>query len=164
MGPTYGFCLISDYACVTCGARARWLLLFSIATVVVTRAGLDGRSDDTAGSADAVAAAASCSGPLLAFTGHELTVQALALSPHNGDAELCSGSRDNTVRVWDTRTEALVTSAASAFSSSSSSSPSARASVPEAVCKWTARVPLNIVTCLKWIPGEDTVLQVAKLL
>lgn len=66
--------------------------------------------------------------PVARYEGHGLTVSALCVSAD--DRTLCSGSRDYSVRLWDAETAAQTQS---------------------------AKVPRNLVTCLKWFgDGGDS--------
>ena len=68
--------------------------------------------------------------PVQKFEGHDLNIAAVALSPD--EKWLCSGARDTSVRLWDVATGRQL-----------------------AINK-TSR---NLVTALRWIPGEFSVLQ-----
>ena len=59
--------------------------------------------------------------------GHELNIAALALSPD--ERLLCSGARDTSVRLWDTDSGAQLA---------------------------MNKTPRNLVTALRWVPGEGT--------
>ena len=64
------------------------------------------------------------------LSGHELTVSAIALNEEN--AQLCSGSRDSSIRLWDLNTGTAVS---------------------------RQHVSRNVVTCMAWVPGEPLVWQ-----
>ncbi|CAM9344758.1 unnamed protein product, partial [Chrysoparadoxa australica] len=68
--------------------------------------------------------------PTQVYRGHSLTSSAVALS--TDESHLCSGSRDTTVIVRDVGTGTLVAQ---------------------------AKTPRNLVTCLKYIPGEEVIAQ-----
>lgn len=75
----------------------------------------------------------SFSAPAQRFLGHNLIVTGLAASP--GFQQICTGSRDNTVRSWDIET---------------------------GTCLCRASVSRNLVTHLCWIPGEPYVVQTSE--
>ena len=71
--------------------------------------------------------------PVQKFEGHDLNIAAVALSPD--EKWLCSGARDTTVRLWDVATG------------------------KQLAINTTSR---NLVTALRWIPGEFSVLQASE--
>ena len=66
--------------------------------------------------------------------GHRLVVTGLAPDPED-ESRLCTGSRDNTMRLWDLSTSQQVREDNTAQ---------------------------NLVTCISWIPGEKAVLQASE--
>ena len=65
--------------------------------------------------------------------GHDLNIAALALSPD--ERWLCSGARDTSVRLWDVESGAQIA---------------------------MNKTPRNLVTALRWVPGEFSVLQASE--
>ncbi|XP_019641040.1 PREDICTED: WD repeat-containing protein 31-like [Branchiostoma belcheri] len=68
--------------------------------------------------------------PIRAFRGHTMVVMGLTLNPDN--TQVCTGSRDNSLRLWDVETGA---------------------------CLMENSVPRNLVTDICWVPGQQTVVQ-----
>ncbi|KAJ7308058.1 hypothetical protein JRQ81_008561 [Phrynocephalus forsythii] len=73
------------------------------------------------------------SGAARCFSGHELVVSGVAVSP--AFLQLCTGSRDNCVRTWDLETGA---------------------------CLRRSSISRNVVTHLCWVPGEPYIAQASE--
>ncbi|XP_077987150.1 WD repeat-containing protein 31-like [Glandiceps talaboti] len=71
--------------------------------------------------------------PVRQYQGHELVVTGLTLNTENN--QLCTGSRDNYIKVWDIETGS---------------------------CILQNHISRNLVTCVKWLPNQDAIAQTSE--
>jgi len=110
------------------GAIEWWAGHAKSATRVASAAWLDGAVSASRDATIRVWRRGALAAPTATFTGHDLTVSALALS-HSEAGRVFSGSRDSSVRLWDASTGACISSC------------------------YVAR---NVVTSAAWVKGESS--------